>query len=179
MANYIDNGLLAVEKSLRDVVMLAVDPHDPLAREQLDLAIDYLAFLRHRVDYVVQRLRFELDHYRKMAGAVLGSLGDNPASRLLERLLAQIASVGYDPDEPVAVLRETVEVLAAAIDETVAMIADANPALRSAVERSILSATDRWIDLELSWYGPIAVDPDDPNVLPLDHFFPGSGRPAA
>lgn len=59
-----------------DVVQPALDPADPLAAEQLRLAISYLEFVRTRLDYMPSRRRFELRDNLALAQALLSIAGD-------------------------------------------------------------------------------------------------------
>ena len=159
-----------MEKSLRDVVLPALDPNDPLAQEQLNLAIDYLAFLRVRLDHMLPRLRFELAHYRQMARSVVAASGALPVAAPLLLLCERSELLSADIDASAEDYRATIDALSQTIDEVVAVCA--TETCRGAVERAVLETTDHWIDLELSWYSPIAVDPDAEGVRPLADFFP-------
>ena len=46
MANHADNDFRAAAKALLDVVAPAIDAHNPLARQQLKLVVDWLDFYR-------------------------------------------------------------------------------------------------------------------------------------
>ena len=61
MANHADNDFRAAAKSLLDVVAPAIDPANPLARQQLKLVVDWLDFYRSRLPYNQDRERLELD----------------------------------------------------------------------------------------------------------------------
>ena len=55
MSDVTDNGLRAAVKALTDVVAPSIDPSDPLAKEQLRLVVDYLQFVRSRLDFQIGR----------------------------------------------------------------------------------------------------------------------------
>lgn len=179
MANYLDNGLLAMIKSLRDVVLPSVDPNDPLAREQLSLAVDYLEFLRGRLDFVVPQVRFELGYYIAMARDVLRIAGDGPASRELAASVAGAVATESDPAASLDRLRTASQSVATAIGLVVTSVCDAEPALRSAVERVVLESSASWIDFERSWYLPISVDPEAAALPPFWKSFPSESTSCA
>jgi hypothetical protein len=173
MANYLENGLRAMEKSLRDVVSPALSSGDPLAREQLNLAIDYLGFLRSRLDHATHQLRFELDLYRDMAARVIEVSGAALESGAIDREMANTAALRDDVWAGPQQLRDGVTRLAAAIDDAVAAAArSGDDALRSRVDRAVHAITEHWIAFDSAWYAPIAVDPDAPGLKPVDTFFP-------
>lgn len=173
MADYFENGLRAMQKSLQDVVLPALDPADPLAREQLALTIDYLAFLRSRLDHSLSRHRFELELYRDMAAAVIGIVGDALPTQDLAEAVSRTATLRSDPWASGAHLREAVAEVSLAIDTLVASVVEHGDGdLRGAVDRVIHAATQQWIELDRAWYAPIAVDPEDPRLKPLESFFP-------
>ena len=60
MANHADNDFRAAAKALMDVVAPAIDPQNPLARQQLKLVVDWLDFYRSRRPYNQDRERLEL-----------------------------------------------------------------------------------------------------------------------
>src|SRR5258708_2289648 len=70
MADHTENSLRAVVKALTDVVGPAIDKGDPLANEQLRLVVDYIEFLRGRLDFLYDRERFELRDHLTMASAL-------------------------------------------------------------------------------------------------------------
>jgi len=173
MADYLENGVRAMEKSLRDVVLPALDASDPLAREQLNLAIDYLGFLRARLDYATHRLRFELELYRDMAAAVLDFVGGALPAEALGAARAEALPLIADAWASSADLRTAVGRLSEEIDALVACAEEqGDEALRVGLGRIVHDATRHWIDLDRAWYAPIAVDPDDPGLKPLESFFP-------
>ena len=68
-----DTGLAAVLKALNDIAP-ALDPADYLAQEQLRLSVDYIAFLRRRLDLLHGRERFDLSHQVALAEILLAHL---------------------------------------------------------------------------------------------------------
>ncbi|HRP98835.1 MAG TPA: hypothetical protein PK781_00055 [Terrimesophilobacter sp.] len=159
MADYIENGLRAMTKSLRDVVLPAVDPGDPLAKEQLSLAIEYLEFLRTRSEYLALQARWELTHYLEMADQVVVAADESDLSGdLITRAATARDAIG-DPTTVDKDLRAESEKLAAGIQSLLASVPDSNAPLRARIERVILDATLRWIEFGRSWYEPLAIDP--------------------
>ena len=87
--DHTDAALRAVVKTLRDVVAPALDPADPLAHEQLRLAVDYLEFLRGRFEWLHGRERFDLTHHLDMARAMC-RIGGPVSARVATALAASI-----------------------------------------------------------------------------------------
>lgn len=171
MADYIDNNLQSIRKSLADVVLPSVDPDDPLALEQMNLTIDYLGFLQQRLDFIADRARFDFDHYRQMTELLLDAGLAEADRATLSDELAHTEKLNVAIAKP-SEIRAISERLARVIDEMVGRVADAPEETRTRVERIVVDASQAWIEMELSWYAPIAVDPDGPGVSPLKSFFP-------
>jgi hypothetical protein len=173
MANYIDNSLLAMQKSLRDVVLPAVTADDPLAREQLSLAIEYLGFLRQRLDFLAPRLRYELDHYSGLARRLIRIIGEREDTKALHAALERAALPEGGVAESMELMRAAVDDLSRTIDSTVETYCQTDSPLRPAVEKAVLDAANVWVDLELSWYAPLSVAASAAQPRPLGDFLGG------
>lgn len=165
MANHIDNGLGSVIKSLRDVVVPSVNPADPIAREQLGLAIDFLEFLRARMDLAIPQLEYELAQNVQLARSVLAIVGSDLGQDLARALSA--AKSGDQATRSVDDLRGASKTIAEAVDTLVRKLAMAEPELRTRVERAVIEGSAPLLAFERSWYEPLAVDVD---VGTLPHF---------
>ncbi len=163
MADHTDNGLRAVIKALSDVVAPAIDPADPLAREQLRLAVDYLEFVRARLDALYGRERFELQHAVTLAEDLLSGseLGERAA---LEAALAQGRALLGAAGSPPAALRAATAEISGLIRDVVRAVADTDRSTRAAVERKIISHAAERIRFERSWYLPLGFDPSPGDV---------------
>lgn len=163
--DYTENDLRAAAKALTDVVAPALDPNDPLAREQLRLVVDYIEFLRARLDLIPARERFELDHHARMGRALVAAGGAGP-----EPLLAAVErgeAVHADPGATPAQRREATADIAEAIRDLVRSGAGGDPELARAYDRIILDAGDERIALERSWFRPFGFDPAPGELRPL------------
>lgn len=173
MANHMDNGLGSVIKSLRDVVVPSVNPADPIAREQLGLAIDFLEFLRARMDLAVPQLEYELDQNAQLARSVLAivdaKLGHELALAVRAGEAANRAPCSADD------LRRASKEIAEALDALVRKLGPETSELRTRVERAVIAGSAELIAFERSWYEPLAVDVD---VGTLPHFSSYLRKPA-
>ncbi|MBD0860331.1 hypothetical protein IA539_03790 [Gordonia sp. zg691] len=164
MIDHSETALTAVIKSLQDVVAPAVDTADPVAQEQLALAVGTLSFLRARLSDLHARERAQLRRAvalgREIAMAVgdaAGRLGDSAEAG--ERLLTTAGAA----DEQLRAVEASIH-------------ADVRALLRSglsnedtrAVERAVLRNTAERIDFERSWYLPMGFDPDPASVSGLE-----------
>lgn len=162
MADVTETGLRAVVKALTTVVAPALDPSDPLAKEQLKLAVDYIEFVRARLEHLYDRDRFELTHSLALARAVLPLGAASPStstSALLDGALregaAELARVGANP----VALKSAAAALGAAVRELVREAAGFDAAQRRAIEAAVLRASDARIAFERAWYLPLGFDP--------------------
>ncbi len=165
MANHMDNGLGAVIKSLRDVVVPSINPADPIAREQLGLAIDFLAFLRDRMDLAMPQLAYELDQNTALASSVLGIVGADLGSELAQTVAA--AQGANRTTRSADDLRQASRAIAEAVDKLVRKLAPEKSELRTRVERAVIEGSAELLAFERSWYEPLAVDVD---MGTLPHF---------
>ena len=147
------NGLGAAMKSLQDIVAPAIAKDDPLAIEQLRLVIDYLEFVRSRVDYLYHREQFELRHYVGMARAlsvVAAEVDPELATAIAESVVAAEACAGRtaSTDE----IRDATAALAAGIRLLVRAAADAEAGTRKEIETTIVASSVERTAVERAWY---------------------------
>lgn len=175
MADVTENGLRAAVKALTDVVAPALSASDPLAHEQLKLVVDYLQFVRSRLDFLYQRDRFELDHHLSMARAVEPIDAPWPASeaRALAAAIQTGAAALMNPASAASALKAASAALAAAVRTRVRAAASFDTAARGSIERAVLDASEQRIAFERAWYLPLGLDPVPGEVAPLASFFAG------
>ena len=121
----------------------ALDPDDPLAREQLRLAVEYVAFVRSRIDHLHGRERFDLRHYIGIATAMLeaGVPADGDEGDFLTRTLATASALAESPAAQTGQVREAAMELAHAVTGVVRVAAQLPPGVSEKVRRIILDAT--------------------------------------
>lgn len=165
----VENDLRGVVKALSDVVQPAIDPGDPLAAEQLRLAISYLDFLKSRLDFIPARRRFELHDNLELARA-LASLSDRFPSEIGEALDQAIdegerllASPMDDADEARTIAAKLAAVARIIVRETAECPLD----LRDTIEQMVLSRSEARIMFERSWFLPVGGDRQPSEVRPL------------
>ena len=168
MADHSANAIRAMIKSLEDIVTPAVDPTDPIAREQLQSAVRYLQFLEARLDFIYDRERFELGHHLRMATALLGERQAFPTCEdVVRRCVEDGTDVFGRLGANVVLMRAQTTKLAAAIRMAIQEANEAPPAQCQAVERIVLDVTEERIELERSWYLPLGFEHSPEDVVPL------------
>jgi hypothetical protein len=168
MADHSVNALRAMIKSLEDIVAPAVDPTDPIAREQLQSAVRYLQFLEVRLDFVYDRERFELGHHLRMATAMLTEGGAFPNAEVVVRRCVDEGNAVYQLlGANVPTMRAQTTKLAAAIRMAIQEAFNAATAQREAIDRIVLDVTEERIELERSWYLPLGFEHSPDDVVPL------------
>ena len=164
-----DNGLRAAVKALTDVVAPSIDRADPLAQEQLRLVVDYLEFVRCRLDFLYDRDRFELGHELALASALQRMAP--PCSASTAQLLSAAIETGGQAESVVGTstvaLKAASAVLAAATRELIREAAAFAAEVRSAIERQVIEASAERIRFERAWYLPLGFDPAPGDVPPL------------
>lgn len=169
MTDVTENGLRAAVKALRDIVAPAISHADPLAIEQLRLVVDYLEFVRQRLDFFHERDRFELDHNLTMARALdaLGVPGSDGTMALLGSAIQDGANAYALAAASSPALKSAAATLAAAIRELIRESAGFDAQIRRRVERCVLDATDERITFDRAWYLPLGFDPAGGDVPAL------------
>ena len=155
MADRNDGALQAAIKALEHAVLPAVNPADPLAGEQLRLVVGYLKLLRQRLDYVEDRKRFELEHYRTLAEALQDDArtqGGEVAQRF-EAALREVKAAERPCDVPAATAA-----VASAVSGLVRVVADADPERRRRIEQTVARHSKRWIDAQRAWFAPLGFE---------------------
>ncbi|MCB1477239.1 MAG: hypothetical protein H6883_08505 [Rhodobiaceae bacterium] len=154
-----DVGLKAVAKALTDVIGPSIDPKDPLAKEQLKLAVDYIEFVRARYDDIHARERFDLKHYSRMADAIGKSgLPSSEASRLAGAR-DEAARTLADVEATTPQVRTAAMELAAVVADVVQKAPSFGSEVRHKIEIAVLDATDERVAMERAWYLPMGFDP--------------------
>ena len=164
MADHTYNSLGAATKALTDVVAGALDSADPLAREQLGLVVAYLEFVRSRMDFLVDRERFEVRNNLDLARSVRSfteSLGEPIAADLDEAIRLGESVIGIPA--PMSELRRARMSLEAALREMIRAAGKAGGNETAEIERQVLDASARRIEMERAWYLPMGFDqrPDE------------------
>lgn len=175
MADVTENGLRAAVKALTDVVAPALSATDPLAHEQLKLVVDYLQFVRSRLDFLYQRDRFELEHHLSMARTLRSIDAPWPASaaETFDAAIRAGTVATQATDTSATALKAAGAALAAAVREGVREAASFDADVRGRIERAVLYASDRRIAFERAWYLPLGLDPMPGEVAPVASFFAG------
>lgn len=155
MADRNDGALQAAIKALEQAVLPAVNPADPLAGEQLRLAIGYLKLLRTRLGHVEDRALFELQHYRDMAA----SLHDDARAEggEIARRFDEALALGTQARRP-ADVRAAAAALSAAVSGLVRAAADAVPERRQRIEHTVARQSRRWVDAQRAWFAPLGFE---------------------
>jgi len=185
MADHSINALRAAARAMQEVVLPAVDPSHPLAREQAALVAKFLSLFAERIDHACDRNRFELLHYLGIAQAQLDDarqLSPAIADALVQAVRAGSA-LRDQAGVPVQTVRDAAQELAAVLTALVRTAAAAEAPLRGRVEARILEASKQLLDMQRAWFLPQGWEPNPKAVPPIDQVFDamrsGGRAPAA
>ena len=164
-----ENGLRAAVKALTDVVAPAIDRNDPLAAEQLRLVVDYLQFVRNRLDLLYDRDRFELQHNLAMARTlkVLGAPLTKGTASQLETAISEGGEVQARVGASMPALKTASAALAAAVRDLIREAGSFEPMVRGKIENCVLQASEERITFERAWYLPLGFEPAPQELAPL------------
>ncbi len=169
MPDLTENTLRGAAKALTDVVRPALDPADPLAAEQLKLVVDYLSFVRSRLDHLAERDRLELRHALRIAERVARL--EDPAFRDAALQLADLHRTGTEllnaPKATPRQLRAASEAVRRELTTVIRASDTATGEGRRALFRIVLDVTGDTLRFERSWYLPYGFDPEPDSALPL------------
>lgn len=175
MADQMRNGLRGVCQALRDVVAPAVTADDPLAQQELKMALRYLEFLGGRVDQLHARARFELGLDVELAERVVELMGDDDrGSSSLRAAAARGRDRLADPGAPIEALRGSIEELTEGL--TAAVTAVQELSCRRDVEVAVLESSTELTAFERSWYLPLGLDHFGAELTPLSELLARSGQ---
>ena len=164
MANHADNDFRAAAKALMDVVAPAIDPHNPLARQQLKLVVDWLDFYRSRLPHEQDRERLELEVQLDTARA-LARVAPPPVTAALHAAIDAAATVraalGPRPVEIRAVTARLEDEISAVVRRSTGFDADA----RRTIERTVVRDAKHLLDAQRAWFLPQSIEPD-PDAIP-------------
>ena len=167
MANHADNDFRAAAKALLDVVAPAIDPQNPLARQQLKLVVEWLDFYRSRLPYNQDRERLELAVQLETAQAI-ASVAPTAAVTALRAVIGAAATIhaGLGP-RPVEVRAVT-----ARLEDEISAVVRLSPGFdepaRQSIERVIVRDAKVLLDAQRAWFLPQGIEPDPEAIPPLD-----------
>jgi hypothetical protein len=165
MADHTTNALLGLCNTLTDIVGPGVSADDPLARQELRMAVRYLEFLQERVEHLHERARFEVRYHRDLAAALHDLAGGGAA--LTDRI-ARADTLLSSPEATLADLRDCAAELSDSAAEIVRTADDPSP--RADVERAVVDASRTLTGFERSWYLPLGMDHFAGDVQSLDTY---------
>lgn len=155
----IDVQLAAVAKALADNVMPALDPANPMAVEQLHLALATLGIVRQRLPDLHAYLRLDLTEAIALARRIGADVGAGEAV---------LASPESSPQRIEAEVRTLKEAITARIDT-----ARGTPD-EGGVATAVLDAADPAILRWRAWASGMGFEPDPAAVPPLSNLLQGT-----
>lgn len=168
MSDHTINAMRAAARSMRDVVLPALDPTHPLAAEQAGLIAKYLDFWADRMPRLGARNVAELRCYVGMGEAVEPyAEGVSPAvAAALADALAAARSVLARTDHDGQAVREALDALTQTITALVRVAAEAEVSTASAIERAVAAHSRDVASLQRAWFAPQGWE--DPTAPALD-----------
>lgn len=170
MTDHTENSLHAVISSLRTIVAPAVDTSNPLAQQQLQLALAYLDFLRSRLPNLPDRDRFELLHNVRLAESALEALGNATPTEELAEAVAEGRRITETAGATRVELRRAAAVLAAGVSELIE--SDLEEEARRSLELAVVTDSAERVNFDRVWYQPMGFDPEPDSSASLDELLP-------
>jgi hypothetical protein len=155
----VDTQIQAVVKTLQDTIQPALDQHNSVAREQLQLAIATLGIVRDRLPMLHRYLRRDLEDNVALGRKLLPIVATAATTGAALQTETQNGdAVLTDPRNGPAELQSQSRLLRAAIAALPAACADADT--QAAVDRLILQSSKAMLDRGRSWAKPMGFEPD-------------------
>lgn len=165
MIDHTENTLRAAQKALTDVVGPALDPADPLAAEQLRLVVEYLDFVRNRLDDINDRVRADLLQAITIGRRGYTALDDSVLTGRLvqsvaegERVVAQATAHPQDMKDAALAIHEDMTSLVRSLGED-------DPEQCRVLQRVIVTGYKPMLDFERAWFLPFGFDPEPAKAL--------------
>jgi hypothetical protein len=170
MADHTLNALRAAATAMEEVVLPAIDPQHPLAREQAGLVARYLRLFEQRLDHAYQRNRFELAQACELGEALLAPpFGVSPAIGGALRDAARAGRQLLDSASArPSMLQAAADELGQLTTALVRTVAAVKPALSPQVERLVLEKSSAWLQMQRAWFRPQGWEPEPCTVPPLE-----------
>lgn len=168
MSDHTINAMHAAARSMREVVLPAIDPAHPLAAEQAGLIVKYLDLWAGRLDFLGARNAAELRCYLRMGQAVkeYAEQVSGEISRCLEEELARAQRLAADSDHNVPAIQLVVRELTRTITALVRAAAEMDHPSAPDLERSVIEHTRDVALLQRAWFAPQGWE--EPAPPPLD-----------
>ncbi len=152
----VDTALRGISKSLRDAVLPAVDPADPLAQDQLGLVVRYVDFLRDRIDLLHGRERAELRYQAGIAAILLELAPEASAAGCLAVLAEAARQALADPEQATSDIRDCRDQLGTATTKALRELGRTGKA--RAIRHAVLARSRTRITRERLWFQPLGFD---------------------
>ncbi|HJQ47024.1 MAG TPA: hypothetical protein VJ870_12000 [Amycolatopsis sp.] len=157
-------ALRAAVTAMNEIVIPAVDPEHPLAREQATIVSGLLAMLAERVLHLHARADFETEHFRDVAVAVA-----DDAAEVSPSLAGELATL---VDDRSAVTTSALEESAARLAQNLtALVRTAGRSDTSAarrIEATVLDRSGALLDARRAWFLPQGWETDAAAVPALE-----------
>lgn len=152
----------AASRALAQVVAPALDPANPLAREQLALVQRFLRLIQERADELGARARAELAISCAQGQRLQALAGFAPpdVQQALADALAAGCALQLDRDASPETLRAAADRLDALESTLVRFAARAEPATRRALRRAVIEGAAPRLALRRAWFAPLGLDPE-------------------
>jgi hypothetical protein len=163
-------ALRAAVIAMNEIVIPAVDPNHPLAREQAKIVSGLLAMLSTRLPHLHARAVFELVHYQDVAAAV-----HDDATEVSPSLARELSAMSGKADDLLSSartatldLREAAGRLAQVVTALVRAAGRSESPAARRIEATVLDRAKTLLDGQRSWFLPQGWETDPGAVPPID-----------
>ncbi|WKN60782.1 hypothetical protein HJ581_0044785 [Rhodococcus opacus] len=150
----------ATRTSLNTVVMSAVDKSDPMAVEQIQLAVANLDFVCSRLDTNHARVRFTLAETERMSAAVAERLSKHGADQYRLPELCRVALTELQrADSSVQAMRAANAELTARLRVLIRDYRERDDQIASDIRDVVVDRSESLVRSERAWFAPFGFDP--------------------
>lgn len=165
MMDHTENTLRAAQKALTDVVGPVLDPMDPQAAEQLRLVVEYLDFVRGRLDDINDRVRADLLQAITIGRRCHRQLADAERTRGLGEVLGQGESVVSQVAAHPQAMKDAAMAIHEEITDLIRSLGADDPERGRDIQRIIVTGYKPMLDFERAWFLPFGFDPEPAKAL--------------
>lgn len=161
MPNTVGNLLRAARRSMQEMIVPAVGPENPLAKEQAQLIVMALQFVEDRLPHLHSRDRAEMIAYADMAEAVLATAHIEAERALLADVplaIGEARRLQASPGASSVEMQVAAQKIAAAVSAGVRAARQSTPELLQRLHDAVAAGSRPIIDLQRAFFAPTGFD---------------------
>jgi hypothetical protein len=157
----IEVRLLSVIKAIEQIIMPAIDPANPMAREQAAIAIGHLRVIRGQSAYLADYQLLCLEEMVQLGQELVAAARGGPATMAAISALRSAIRANASSAPPLSALAARRDAIATAVDHLInASAIDGSDVFLQESERIVVRHGSKQADRDRAWFKATGLDPD-------------------